>query len=231
MARNIIHSSNLTKITNLAYAVEKERTNPTLPDFNSPIYNIPRELREMAADYWEKGRDENILSLMSNEVALIFVGNNIHRLIARGTYEQCLIDAYSGIRTNFSNWNTNYIEHLFLVADRDKLLKAGDPLPGGEEFKLYRGVAGNKNQRRIRGISWTSDPNCAAWFAQRYVDCGIGDPAVYEVEIFKGDIYAYINGRNEHEFLIVPEPKMKIRKLKILPDHRKFAELIQKSFL
>ncbi len=45
------------------------------------------------------------------------------------------------------------------MADREKLLSLGDPIPDQEFFTLYRGISGGKGQaRRVKGLSWTSDP-------------------------------------------------------------------------
>jgi hypothetical protein len=164
---------------------------------------------EDATKCWKRGKDDNILWFMSNEIRLHFVADNMHRLIARGTYEKCLLSAYMGTRTNNSNWRKKDLEMLFLLANRQKLLNLGDKLPDGNEFILYRGVSGKGSKRRIRGISWTSDLDKAKWFANRCAKY-FPNPAVYSINAKRNQILAYLNSRKENEFLIIPKPNMKI---------------------
>ncbi len=190
-----------------------ERRQPTPPDLSC----VEDFFLEDALKKWKRGREDYILDvMMSNEVELKFVADNMHRLIARGTYEKCLLSAYMGTRTNHSHWSKNYLEMLFLAANRQKLLMAGDKLPDGDEFILYRGVSGTGNKRRIRGISWTSDLDRAKWFANRMADI-LPNPAVYTIKAKRDHVLAYINDRNENEFLIIPEPSMKIRQIEAWP--------------
>jgi hypothetical protein len=86
---------------------------------------------------------------------LAFVFDNIRLLQKKGIYEECLVHAYNGCKTNFAGWDTGAIHALFDLTDRKKLLSAGDELPGSGPFKVYRGIAGRRGKRSVHGFSWT----------------------------------------------------------------------------
>jgi hypothetical protein len=200
--------------------------NQEIPDFFKFIGND--QFAGHALEAWKEGNDVLVLCLMDNMRCLQFVRQYFPLLRARGTYEKCLLHAYSGTRTNYAGLPTYELPFLFGLADRGKLLAAGDPLPDGEEFTLYRGVSGNGRARRVRGISWTSDPACAAWFAKRYT--WLNDPAVFTVTVERDRVFAFINHRNENEFLVDLEPDAKVRRLRKLPDHQPFMDMIKKNW-
>jgi len=58
----------------------------------------------------------------------------------RGIYEACLFLAFTAVTTDL--WLTEDLQALVDHADRKKLLAAGDSLPPGRQFTVYRGVAG-----------------------------------------------------------------------------------------
>ena len=93
---------------------------------------------------------------------------------------------------------------LFRVADRARL-RALAPPPGPGPFTLYRGVAGQAPRRRIRGFSWTDDPERAWWFA-RWLQ--LGNPAVYRTMVQAEAVLAFIGDREEREFVIFPPSKV-----------------------
>lgn len=187
-------------------AADLERKQPTPPDLSC----VDGFFIEDALKKWERGREDYILAvMMSNEIELNFVVDNMHRLIARGTYEKCLLSAYISTRTNHSHWHKKNLEMLFMLANKQKLLMAGNKLPDSNEFILYRGVSGTGHKRRIRGISWTSDIDRAKWFANRMAEL-FGNPGCYNINVKRNHILAYCNERNENEFLIIPKPHMKI---------------------
>src|SRR5262245_16723139 len=90
---------------------------------------------------------------------------------------------------------------MFQIADVKQLRAARDPLPSKGPFVIYRGVAGRGRARCIRGLSWTASLKCAAWFASRF--SGLPDPAVYRVTVNEASVLAYLNCRNEQEFIVV----------------------------
>jgi len=127
---------------------------------------------------------------------------NARQLKARGLYEQALLEAYIGTRTNHADWDFDDLANLFGIADRDRLRAAGQPLPHDGPFTLYRGAAGRGEQRCVRGISWTGDLERAKWFASRWED--LHDPAVYTVTLPKSTVLAYVDERKEDEYLLWP---------------------------
>lgn len=148
---------------------------------------------------------EEILGLLDNQCELAFVADNVEWLQALGKYETCLVEAYTGTRTNNTHWPISVLKLLFGYADRGRLLAAGEPLPPGETFTLYRGVAGDGKMRRPSGPSWTSNQEVAKWFALR---CYLADPAIYSATVRREDVLFYSNGRGEDDFvLFVNRPK------------------------
>lgn len=170
------------------------------------IYGVPGPLHERALEAFRKGDALGILCTASNEQALDIVLLNARALRDRGIYEEALLEAYIGTRANWSRWSVKDLRQLFKMADREKLLAAGDPLPPGDTFTLYRGVSGAPRRRRPKGLSWTSSPEKAEWFASRLP---LPDPAVYRATVRREDVLAYSNGRSEEDFLVwVEKPEL-----------------------
>jgi len=98
-------------------------------------------------------------------------------------------------------------DYEFFQADRARLRALGDALPGPGPFTLFRGVAGRGAKRRVRGLSWTDDVTRARWFAQRHAS-RLGLPAVYRTVASHEDVFAFLNAREEREFVILPPRKV-----------------------
>ena len=96
----------------------------------------------------------------------------------------------------------NVIGLMFDLADHEKLIQAGDPVPDQETFTVYRGVGGNGRARRVNGYSWTSSFDTAVWFAKRAKLFGLNDPAVFTVTVPRETIMACCNERDEREYLL-----------------------------
>ena len=64
--------------------------------------------------------------------------------------------------------------------------------------------------RSINGLAWTASKRIAYWFATRY---DLANPAVFEVTVPEQEILAYINDRNEQEFIFVPSEDLRPRRL------------------
>lgn len=141
-----------------------------------------------------------------NEYCIDLLAANLRLLNELEVYERGLLSALVASRTN------NYVHRktipwLIAHADRTRLRAAGDPLPGSEPFRLYRGVAGRGSARHIRGISWTASPDCAAWFARRY---HLPAPAVLRIEVEARHVLAYVASRGEQEFVIALPPGKRV---------------------
>ncbi len=76
---------------------------------------------------------------------------------------------------------------------------AGDPLPAGDAFTLYRGVAGVRRQRRLPGPAWTDDLDTAKEYARRGALAGLPDPAVLVATVRLEDVFFY--SQNDRTFV------------------------------
>lgn len=75
---------------------------------------------------------------------------------------------------------------------------------------LFRGFAGKGS----RGLSWTTDPSRAEWFAHRSSALyRKGEPAVANFAIDPAHLFIFMNHRNEEEVIVLPD--MLPRRLKI----------------
>jgi hypothetical protein len=124
-------------------------------------------------------------------------------LLLRGIYKESLLAAFVGCRVNNAAYTVGDLLRLFEIADRDRLLAVG-PIPAGESFVLYRGVAGVGDARRIRGYFWTISPAVACWFAARAALFGLAEPAVYTATVHRKEMLACCVDRGEAEFICRP---------------------------
>jgi len=154
----------------------------------------------------------SILIKMPSKQWMAFVVNNIGELIEKGVYETFLLQAYSGCTLNFHNWEDQELRELFEIADRNKLLEAGDPLPGPGPFTIYRGVAGVGSYRKERSISWTGNFETAVWFARRF-EILFKEPTVYETVVQREHIITFDNSREESEFLCLLPDDQELKKV------------------
>ncbi len=183
----------------LFQAIERERKNPTLPDLST--VDRPGPGKDEVIKSWKEGNIEGIFCFMPNTYCLGFVEDNAIRLLAIGKYEEALLSAHTGTRTNWAHWAIGSIKWLFEMADPDKLRAAGDPIPQQDSYTLYRGVCGKGPKRRVNGYSWTALLDKAVWFAKRF-SVLYEDPAVYQVTVQEKDILAVYNGREEKEYIL-----------------------------
>lgn len=66
-------------------------------------------------------------------------------------------------------------------------------------FPVYRGCVRGQNED---GLSWTLDRTRAVWFSKRLNHDGDA-PCVREKIVRKKDVFAYLNGRNEDEIIVL----------------------------
>jgi hypothetical protein len=147
------------------------------------------------------GKASSFVHCAENHVCLALVADNWIALRDRSIFEECLLKAFVATRANHSEWPISAIEFLFSLAKRERLRELSDPLPSGDTFKVYRGVAGVRNRRKVTGYSWTMDLPSACWFASRF---GLDDPAVYVATIKRRSILAFHNSRHEQEVICRP---------------------------
>ena len=158
-----------------------------------------------------------VYSWANSAQVLDIVIDNWEVLRHAGLLEDAFLDAWSTHKGGVPNWTMPFCRSVFSLLNHAKLLRAGDPLPEGESFTVYRGVAGiGARARRIRGFSWTGDERIARDFAelraQRYE---LPNPSVYRAVIRRQHVLAYINakGRNEQEFLVWPTYLSQIKRI------------------
>ena len=183
-----------------------------------------------AVNNWEKAfqalldrRDVDIGGFLcrwfSSTTRLDFVIDHSTELRECGLFERGLLCAWIDAKTNVRNWTRGFTRGVFALCDRDRLLAAGQSLPGPGPFELYRGVAGKGAARRKRGVSWTSSIARARWFAAWYVDrYKLPDPSVYRTVVEKRDVIAYSNERQEEEFLVLLTPNHNVERFERLSE-------------
>lgn len=155
--------------------------------------------------------EEFLCRWFSSTDRLDFVLDHRAELMRYGLFEQGLFSSWIGARTNVRNWRGRFAQYIFGRCDRDRLLAAGQPLPGSGPFVLYRGVGGKGAARRKRGISWTSSLAKARWFAAWYADrFELPDPTVYRTVVGEKEVLAFSNDRQEEEFLVLLKPNHKV---------------------
>jgi hypothetical protein len=161
---------------------------------------------------FEEGKLGRFFIGVGNHNWLALVSDNLFALKDRGIYEKCLLDALIMPRINNRQWSMSTLVFFLAQADRAKLRAAGSPPPRTDNLVIYRGVAGTGGARRVRGLSWTRSLTVASWFAIR---CGLPVPAVFTTEIATADAFAFYDGRNEQEVIVIPE---ECRRIRLTPD-------------
>lgn len=67
-------------------------------------------------------------------------------------------------------------------------------------LRLYRGCGADEHENGVYGLSWTTDPAVAEFFAWRF-DPDATDRVVVTTQVERFDVHAYINTRNEREVI------------------------------
>lgn len=177
------------------------------------IKQFPKTMAMVKAD-WAVKDIEGVFCYLGNQYHMALVCDNFLLLKESGVYEKALLHSFTSPRVNNANISSSTLQFLFQYADREKLIKEGDPLPGPGPFTVYRGVAGRGAKRRVRGISWTASLDRAIWFAKRFAELPIMEkPTVYQATITAEHVYAYCNDREEQEFLCDIPKEMKLKKV------------------
>ena len=174
---------------------------------------VPSFLKKRAIQFWNERYILGVLCTMDNMTLLAFVCDNRIPLKKAGLFEDALLHAFTACRLNNMHISKGVLDYLFNIADRTRLLSAGNPLPNDGPFTLYRGVAGVGARRRVRGLSWTADFQRAEWFALRYKS--LPNPAVFKAIVPVENVYAYTNERNEQEFICAIPKDMKLTRMSL----------------
>jgi hypothetical protein len=161
-------------------------------------------LHDQAREAIEAGDGPGFLRLAGSQYGIKLVTGNSMILLERGIYEKTLLHALIAPAVSHYRFEMGLLRELIRVANKEKLRAAGDPLPGPGPFTVFRGVAGNKNHRRVRGISWTGSFDKAAWFAGRFQpDSQLTDPGVYKAVVEAEHVLARVTARKEDEYLVL----------------------------
>lgn len=179
-------------------------------DGNLRVIDIttPQGLKE-----WKKIMRERIDSITSIGELFLYVNKPysmtflkyVQHYLSPQDYAKMLAECW--IREEQPNMNPSItkteLTNMFKRADKKFLMsereyKKWQDLP--EKLTIYRGVT-EYNGKNIRALSWTTNYDTAKWFAGRYGEKG----KVYQAEIDKKHILAYIDQRWESEIIVEPK--------------------------
>lgn len=177
------------------------------PDFSA----IDPVLIKQAWEAWGEGDISGIMILAGHQQRGQLVMDNIKPFQERGFYEKALYEAY----THGPHYHPRQWQFLFSFADREKLLATGDSIPT-KPLTVYRGVSCSSRRLWIRGLSWTTNPGTAAWFASRHQRPG-DSPAVYSLRIKPEDVFFMTNERSEQEAVVDAWQCGRMKRLEALP--------------
>ena len=161
---------------------------------------IERLMRDQALEAIKHRDIVGFLGTESNEKGLEIVACNIRPLLANGLLEQAFVEAWIGTRTNWVTFPLRTIRRILRHCGRGRLRVAGDRIPSGDSFTLYRGVAGLGAMRRESGLSWTRSAERAGWFATQCEP--LERPAVLVTEVSRDEVLFYSNAHNEDDFAL-----------------------------
>lgn len=136
----------------------------------------------------------------------------------RGLYEAALLLAWNSQKLTI-HWR-QHIKFMLMMANRERLIEASDPLPEGDVFTIYRDLTDYNGEIQglpirgdERGVSWSLNPAIARRFAWE-------TGKVYATEVQREEIYAYLGHpeqqgateyRREEEIMVLLTPNHPIR--------------------
>lgn len=179
------------------------------------LFHIRPALRKIARVEFKNGNPKGFVCMAPSQSAMQLVMDNIYPLLKRGIFEEAFMYGYvAGRIASTGLLVPDEMEFLLSFCDRGKLLKAGDPLPEGDRYVLYRGVGDEDDIQSVRRWSWTSSLEKAWWFAKDASKTyGTNNPAVYRLEVEKGQVLAYTNQRKEEEYIVHVRSKDRLVKV------------------
>lgn len=144
-----------------------------------------------------------IAYMLTNSYSIGFL-KYVHPYLDKTDFSQLL--GYLWVCTEAPNSDPNLSKMQML-----NLFRKADPAVLMDETELqqfrqledlvtvYRGVTSH-NADNVKALSWTLDRDKAAWFAHRFGE----DGTVYEAQIPKQHIWAFLNSRGESEVIVDP---------------------------
>ena len=141
------------------------------------------------------------------------LANNAELLLSLGILEQALYETI----THGPSWPPKRCLGWLCFCDRKKLAACGDlPIPSSP-ITVFRGVRKSVNRKFIRGVSWSTSPGVASWFATRGTT-EADSPAVYQLSVPPDNIFFMTNEREEMEVVINPFGLKGLKRLHIMPE-------------
>ena len=171
---------------------------------------IPEVLRGHALEAWQERDASGIMCMVDHYKRFDLLLQNMDAFRQVGIYEQALVDTF----THGPYLHPDMWRFAFNFADRSRLASCGESIPT-EPVKVYRGVNDKRRRKFIRGLSWTTDPHIAAWFALRFGDAGNG--AVYETTLHPDRILFITDDRKERE-IVADVQGLKIKRMDRIPE-------------
>lgn len=173
---------------------------------------ISPELAAAAEECWRTDDPGGLMVLVGHQDRVRLLCDNIDVFRSRGWYEKALIAAYiHGPYMRPADWR-----HLFDLSDPKRLRDAGDAIPPGKVI-VYRGIRHSGHRGYIRGTSWTTNPNTAAWFATRHAG-PIDAPAVYSITVESENILFATDDRSESEIVIAVWRCGRVKRIHPMPE-------------
>jgi hypothetical protein len=213
LLKQILRTLGHERCTAILEDIRADTTPYTLDGFRVWLPTIPPGLlREKAIAALKKGDVGDFIHTTHSRNSLALVACNIPLLQHRSLYEAAPLTAFISSGTNRLHDPLLFQRSLFMLAHRQKLRDAGDPLPGLGPYTLYRGVAGRGTARRVRGLSWTGSLEQATWFAKAW---HLPDPAVFQAVVLEQEILSYTHSvMKEDEYIVMLSPQTRIQKYK-----------------
>lgn len=180
------------------------------PDDEYAIGNIMERPEDLQT--WRKQVSRQINSadsvmqiayMLTNSYSIGFL-KYVHSYLDKTDFSQLL--GYLWVCTEAPNSDPNLSKMQML-----NMFRKADPAVLMEEAELqrfrqledvvtvYRGVTSH-NADNVLALSWTLDRDKAQWFAHRFGENG----TVYEAQISRQHIYAFLNSRGESEVIVDP---------------------------
>lgn len=168
------------------------------------LYNEQLRMKREALARAEEEKDWNSYIYLHERPYRVAAFQAIQHRIGDGTYWKLLGSIWrdsENIRENHEEWigliSSPRARREEMMNDEDRKALEAMPLA----FTIYQG----HTDKRDDGYSWTTAPETAAWFANRFADMEKARPMVTTAVVAKRDVIAYMTDRNEFEILVSPE--------------------------
>ena len=183
-----------------------ERNRPAGDSCGIRRFFLKRALEQSLPDYAKEYLDAGLQGDVDAAGSLIFAAPNEYRghigvaAYFSGTpyaaYREILSRAWS-----HDHGSVAQAARVHRVSIRRMMRSGRFPHPFTGQVKVYRGTSGIARWKAQQGLSWTTDPDVAAWFALQYAHTD-RKPLVLSAICDASDIVFYDNGRREQEVVL-----------------------------